>query len=85
MYTCNRTTPPGRFNAALAGDAYAGHPGYDKPVILIVEENALVRAAVAERLWAAGFEVIEVVTSAEGDCVLRTTLVDALIQTTSAA
>ena len=57
----------------------------EKPVVLIVGENALVRSLAAERLRAAGFEVIEVATSAEGDCVLRTTLVDALIQTTSAA
>ena len=55
------------------------------PVVLIVGENALVRLAAAERLRAAGFEVFEVATSAEGDCVLRTTLVDAVIQTTSAA
>ena len=57
----------------------------EKPVVLIGGENALVRSLAAERLRAAGFEVIEVATSAEGDCVLRTTLVDALIQTTSAA
>ena len=57
----------------------------EKPVVLIVEENALVRSAAVERLRAAGFEVIEVATSAEGECVLRTTLVDAVIQTTSAA
>ena len=57
----------------------------EKPVVLIVGENALVRSLAAERLRAAGFEVIEVATSAEGDCVLRTTLVDALIQITSAA
>jgi DNA-binding response OmpR family regulator len=57
----------------------------EKPVVLIVEENALVRSAAAERLRAAGFEVIEVANPAEADCVLRTTSVDALIQTTSAA
>jgi hypothetical protein len=57
----------------------------EKPVVLIVGENALVRLAAAERLRAAGFEVIEVATSAEGECVLRTTLVDAVIQATSAA
>jgi hypothetical protein len=45
----------------------------------------LFRSAAAERLRAAGFEVFEVATSAEGDRVLRTTLVDAVIQTTSAA
>ena len=56
-----------------------------KPVVLIVVENALVRSAAAERLRAAGFEVNEVATSAEANCVLRTTLVDALIQTSSAA
>jgi hypothetical protein len=57
----------------------------EKPVVLIVGENALVRSAAAERLRAAGFGVFEVATSAEGACVLRTTLVDAVIQTTSAA
>jgi CheY-like chemotaxis protein len=57
----------------------------EKPVVLIVGENALVRTAAAERLWAAGFEVLEAATSAEADCVLRTTFVDAVIQTTSAA
>ena len=57
----------------------------EKPVVLIVGENALVRSAAAERLRAAGFEVIEVATSVEANCVLRTTLVDALIQTSSAA
>ena len=57
----------------------------EKPVVLIVGENALVRSAAAERLRAAGFEVFEVATSVEGDCVLRTTLVDAVIQTSSAA
>jgi|HubBroStandDraft_6_1064221.scaffolds.fasta_scaffold610532_2 CheY-like chemotaxis protein len=57
----------------------------EKPVVLIVGENALARSAAAERLRAAGFEVIEVATSVEANCVLRTTLVDALIQTSSAA
>jgi CheY-like chemotaxis protein len=57
----------------------------EKPVVLIVGENALVRTAAAERLRAAGFEVLEAATSAEADCVLRTTFVDAVIQTTSAA
>ena len=57
----------------------------EKPVVLIVGEKSLVRSAAAERLRAAGFEVIEVATSVEANCVLRTTLVDALIQTSSAA
>jgi hypothetical protein len=57
----------------------------EKPVVLIVGENALVRSAPAERLRAAGFEVLEAATSAEADCILRTNLVDAVIQTTSAA
>jgi CheY-like chemotaxis protein len=57
----------------------------EKPVVLIVGENALVRTAAAERLRAAGFEVLEAATSAEADCVLRTRFVDAVIQTTSAA
>ena len=57
----------------------------EKPVVLIVGEDALVRSAAVERLRAAGFEVVEVATFAEADCVLRTISVDALIQTTSAA
>ena len=57
----------------------------EKPVVLIVGENALVRSAAAERLRAAGFKVLEAATSAEADCVLRTRFVDAVIQTTSAA
>jgi DNA-binding response OmpR family regulator len=57
----------------------------EKPVVLIVGENALVLSAAAERLRAAGFEVLEAPTSAEADRVLRTTLVDAVIQTISAA
>ena len=57
----------------------------EKPVVLVVGKNALVRSEAAERLRAAGFYVLEAATSAEADCVLRTTLVDAVIQTTSAA
>jgi DNA-binding response OmpR family regulator len=57
----------------------------EKPVVLIVGDNALVRSEAAERLRAAGFEVVEAATSADADCILRTTLVDAVIQTTSAA
>jgi hypothetical protein len=66
---------------------YARRPVSLSPPLRLLrqEENALVRAAMAERLRVAGFEVVEVATSAEADCVLRTTLVDALIQTTSAA
>jgi hypothetical protein len=56
-----------------------------KPVVLLVVENAFVRSAAAERLRAAGFEVLEAATCAEADCVLCTTLVDAVIQTTSVA
>jgi DNA-binding response OmpR family regulator len=57
----------------------------EKPVVLLVGEDAVVRSAAAERLRVAGFEVLEAATSAEADCVLRTNLVDAVIQTTSAA
>jgi DNA-binding response OmpR family regulator len=57
----------------------------EKPVVLVVGENALIRSEAAERLRAAGFGVLEAATSAEADCNLRTTLVDAVIQTTSAA
>jgi DNA-binding response OmpR family regulator len=57
----------------------------EKPVVLIVGDNALVRSEAAESLRAAGFEVVEAATSAKADCILRTILVDAVIQTTSAA
>ena len=51
----------------------------EKPVVLLVEENAFVRSAAAERLRAAGFEVIEVSTCAEAEQVLKSTTVDALL------
>jgi CheY-like chemotaxis protein len=71
--------------SSITCDVHSAIVVMEKPVILIVEENALVRSAAAERLRAAGFEVVEAATSAEADCVLRTISVDALIQTTSAA
>ena len=49
-----------------------------KPVVLIVVENALVRSAAAERLRAAGFEVLEAANSAEAEQVLKSAAVDAL-------
>jgi CheY-like chemotaxis protein len=45
---------------------------------LVVEENAVFRWANAERLRAAGFEVLEAVNSAEAEQVLKSTAVDAL-------
>ena len=50
----------------------------EKPVVLIVGENALVRSAAAERLRAAGFEALEAANSAEAELVLKSTTVDAL-------
>ena len=50
----------------------------EKPVVLIVGENALVRSAAVERLRAAGFEVLEAANSAEAERFLKSTLVDAL-------
>ena len=43
-----------------------------------MEENAVFRWANAERLRAAGFEVLEAVNSAEAEQVLESTAVDAL-------
>jgi DNA-binding response OmpR family regulator len=63
----------------------ASVPLPEKSVVLVVEETAVFCSATAKRLRAAGFEVVEVATFAEADCVLRTISVDALIQTTSAA
>jgi DNA-binding response OmpR family regulator len=50
----------------------------EKPVLLVVEENAVFRSANAERLRAAGFEVLEAANSAEAELVLKSTTVDAL-------
>jgi len=47
-------------------------------VVLVVEENAVFRSITAERLRAAGFEVLEAVNSAEAEQVLESTAVDAL-------
>jgi DNA-binding response OmpR family regulator len=52
----------------------------EKPVVLVVEQNAVFRSATAKRLRAAGFEVIEVATSTEAHAVLSAIPVDALIQ-----
>jgi DNA-binding response OmpR family regulator len=51
----------------------------EKPVVLIVEEDALLRLQTAERLRAAGFEVIEAANSAEADRILESIQVDALL------
>src|SRR5580704_8858233 len=50
----------------------------EKFVVLIVEENAVFRSANAERLRAAGFEVLEAANSAEAEPILKSTPVDAL-------
>ena len=47
------------------------------PVVLVVEENLVLRSAFAERLRTAGFEVLEAANSAEAERVLKSTLVDA--------
>jgi CheY-like chemotaxis protein len=49
-----------------------------KPVVLVVEENAVFRAITVERLRIAGFEVLEAASSAEAEQVLKSTAVDAL-------
>jgi DNA-binding response OmpR family regulator len=50
----------------------------EKSVILVVEEDAVLRSAAAERLRTAGFEVIEAANPAEADRVLKSITVDAL-------
>ena len=50
----------------------------EKLVVLVVEENAVFRSANAERLRAAGFEVLEAANSAEAELILKSTTVDAL-------
>jgi DNA-binding response OmpR family regulator len=50
----------------------------EKSVILVVEEDAVLRSANAERLRAAGFEVFEAANSAEAEQVLKSIPIDAL-------
>jgi hypothetical protein len=50
----------------------------DKPVVLVLEENAVFRSITAGHLTAAGFEVLEAANSAEAEQILRSTAVDAL-------
>jgi DNA-binding response OmpR family regulator len=50
----------------------------ETPVVLVVEENLVLRSAFAKRLRAAGFEILEAANSAEAERVLKSTLVDAL-------
>ena len=50
----------------------------EKSVVLVVEGNAVFRSATAERLRAAGFEVLEAANSVEAEQVLKCTAVDAL-------
>ena len=50
----------------------------EKFVVLVVEEDAVIRSATAKRLRAAGFEVLEAANSAEAERVLKSTTVDAL-------
>jgi DNA-binding response OmpR family regulator len=47
-------------------------------VVLVVEENLVLRSAVAKRLRTAGFEVLEAANSAEAERVLKSKPVDAL-------
>ena len=50
----------------------------NKPVVLVVEENAVFRSITVERLRVAGFEVLEAANSAEAELILKSTTVDAL-------
>jgi hypothetical protein len=51
----------------------------DKPVVLVLEENAVFRSITAGHLTAAGFEVLEAANSAEAEQILKSTAVDALM------
>jgi CheY-like chemotaxis protein len=53
----------------------------DKPVVLVLEENAVFRSMTAGHLTAAGFEVLEAANSAEAEQILKSTAVDALMGT----
>jgi DNA-binding response OmpR family regulator len=57
----------------------ASVPLPEKSVVLVVEENAVIRSANAKRLRAAGFEVLEAANSAEAELILKSTTVDALV------
>jgi DNA-binding response OmpR family regulator len=50
----------------------------ETPVVLVVEENLVLRSAFAKRLRTAGFKVLEAANSAQAERVLKSTLVDAL-------
>jgi DNA-binding response OmpR family regulator len=50
----------------------------ETPVVLVVEENLVLRSAFTKRLRAAGFEVFEAANSAEAELVLKSIPVDAL-------
>jgi DNA-binding response OmpR family regulator len=47
-------------------------------VVLVVEENLVLRSAFTKRLRTAGFEVFEAANSAEAELVLKSIPVDAL-------
>jgi hypothetical protein len=51
----------------------------DKPVVLVLEENAVFRSITVGHLTAAGFEVLEAANSAEAEQILKSTAVDALM------
>jgi DNA-binding response OmpR family regulator len=50
----------------------------ETPVVLVVEENLVLRSTFAKRLRTAGFEVLEASNSSEAELVLKSTPVDAL-------
>jgi DNA-binding response OmpR family regulator len=50
----------------------------EKPVVLVVEEDAPLRLKTAKRLRAAGFDVFEAADSEEAELVLKDSPVDAL-------
>ena len=52
----------------------------EKPVVLVLEENAVFRSATAKRLRVAGCEVFEAESFAEAERVLKTKPVDALVR-----
>ena len=48
----------------------------DKPVVLVLEENAVFRSITVGHLTAAGFEVLEAANSAEAEQILKSIAVD---------
>ena len=76
---CELVKTPFPKQKLASGDLMLRSPDASAPaVVLVVEENLVLRSAFATRLRSAGFEVLEAANSAEAERILERTLVDAL-------